>query len=184
MRFVNGLPCDNGSTDCQDSSRLAGLCAVFNYSQPIDITRYVVSSGKYCRHPSEYNYPFSRDQASCLFAGLYFKGFSYLVDAGYIPENGDIINPSVRGHFKRCAGKKENWFEKMFFYADIFYHCKVKWNDESNQILCMLMVAGPEYVRFYKKHNKQWRDSIISYWCGWRDERDLAAAMILKLSDI
>jgi len=52
MRWQYGYPCDLGSTDGQDSARLAGLMRVFNHpdANRFDIFDYI-GAYDYLRHP-------------------------------------------------------------------------------------------------------------------------------------
>ncbi len=56
--------------------------------------------------------------------------------------------------------------------------------DEPNQMLCMAMIAGDEYVKLWANHNPKWAQSIIEYWGGWRNELELAHLMIHKVQSI
>lgn len=157
------------------------------------------------RHPAEApsnNWRnFTRDQLICLAAGLYKHGHTGTVNklrmaainrfyraqnteadvVGSVkkfPNGADLLTPSVMGHLKRCSGLKANWFQDTWLKMDIIYHGKFAALDEPNQILCMCIVAGHGYVQMYKKYNPRWKDGIRLYWCGWRNEPDLAEWMI------
>ena len=184
-----GLPRDRGSTDNLDSSRMAGACVIFGLKKEIDLSIYVIPGG-YTRHPFEdpSKMLFSRDQASVLFAGLYCQGKSHLVDTNYQPPNGDFISTSVRGHFKRCAGLKANWFQDLWLWLDVLYSCFIDPLAEPNQLICMLIIhPNKAYLRSWCKWNKQWQKSIKNYWCenegSWRGEPELADIMIKKIEE-
>lgn len=176
-----GLPRDNGSTDWQDSARLAGVLALFQYpvEKEIDLTLYITED-KYVRHPKEYRYDFSRDQAVCLMAGLWIDGLPYLVDRNSITGK-DFLSPSVRGHIRRCQNREANWFQNLWLKLDIYWNAFCDPLSEPNQLICMLVVAGPKYVKLWTKLNPMWRVAITTYWCGWRDEPDLAMHMIKRI---
>lgn len=188
-----GLPRDSGATDLQDSARLAGLAVVFNFdlakNRNIPIEKYVVTiptlaSTHYVRHPLEHKYDFSRDQAICLMAGLHRVSLYRLVDKKYI-DGKDIFSPSHRGHIKRCQGRKPNLLEEHWLWLDVLWSCFYQPMGEPNQLLCMLMIADPKYLKFWLKYNKHWRAAIKEYWCEaageWRGERELAEHMISVL---
>lgn len=184
-----GLPRDHGSTDNLDSARMAGACVIFGLNKEIDLSVYVIPGG-YTRHPlaDPSKMLFSRDQASVLFAGLYFQGKSHLVEANYQPPNGDIIMPSVRGHFKRCAGLKASWFQDLWLWLDVLWSCFIDPLAESNQLICMLKVhPSKAYLKFWCKWNKKWRNSILNYWSenegAWRGEPELADLMIKTIEE-
>ncbi len=184
MKIDNlGLPKDNGASDLQDSSRLAGVMALFCHPIKVPIQLYVISKGKYVRHPREYIYTFSRDQTICLFAGLTVSGFSPLIDPDYKTE-GDLVDPGTRGHIRRCAGLQATWFQNTWLKAALLFHAIFTPLDEPNQMLCMAMIAGDEYVKLWANHNPKWAQSIIEYWGGWRNELELAHLMIHKVQSI
>jgi len=174
-----GLPQIEGSSDLQDSAMFAGMLTLFGVAD-IPVEKYV-DNGVYVRHPKEIKYDFSRDQAICLIAGLWKKGLFSLVNKDFVTGK-DIFSPSVQGHFLRCQGKQASWYHNMWLRADILFHAKCKPLSESNQLICMMMVAGPEYVRLWKRMNKDWNKSISYYWCGWRDESDLSNNIIATIS--
>lgn len=187
MRWQDGYPCDSGSTNGQDSARLSGLMKVFKHpdTNRFDIFDYV-GAYDYLRHPKEKNATaFSRDQASCLFSGLYFSGLEWLVGHNYQPKN-DIIMPSVRGHFKRCAGLKANWFQDLWLWLDVLYSCFIDPLAEPNQLLCMIYIHPDiKYLYFWTKHNKKWKESLRNYWYmndgSWRQEKELCEHIISKI---
>lgn len=174
-----GLPKDSGASDYQDSARLAGIMATFGHSQAPDLSKYIVS-GKYRRHPVEYKYSMSRDQTVCLFSGLKAQGKVNLVDPAYNTE-GDLVSPSVRNHFKRCANFATSRFGDMWLKADVLWSAFVKPMGEPNQLLCVLWNADVKYLKLWTKLNKKWKAAIEDYWCGWRGEPELAALMISKI---
>lgn len=179
-----GLPKDTGATDLQDSSRLAAIMVIFKYPIQPNLSLYIdTTNNRYVRHPNEYVYDFSRDQAICLLAGLYFQNKSNLVNRAFI--NGrDIFSPSHTGHIKRCQNKKSNLLEDMWLWVDVAYSCFVKPMSEPNQLLSMLMVADKKYLKFWLKYNKKWKEAIREYWSGWRGEPQLAEHMITYLEGV
>lgn len=180
------FPRDNGATDWNDSARLAGIMCLFQDEQAtkIPLKEYViVTSKKYVRHPIDDDYDFSRDQAVCLVAGLYKKGLYDLVQESYV--NGkDIFSPSVHGHFRRCSGGKANWFQNQWLKLDIMWNAKFQPLSEPNQLICMIYVAGPEYIKLWTTHNKKWKESIRNYWSNWRNEPGIAELIIQELAYI
>ena len=192
-----GLPRDNGATDLQDSARLAGILVTFDWPAIIPIGSYVcvtvksestnssVSSKslKYMRHPKEEKYDFSRDQAICLMAGLAKKGMSFFVNKEYITGK-DIFSPSQMGHITICKGEKSKWYQNLWLWLDVVYSCVFTPKSEPNQLLCMMMThPNKRYLKFWLKFNRHWKTAITAYWCGWRNELELAAHMIKKLSE-
>jgi len=182
-----GLPLEN-ATDKQDSCRLAGVMRTFKHPMAFDISKYVISYGQYCRHPKEFIYKQSRDQTVPLFAGLFVDGLNHLVDSNYSPPSGDWISPSVRGHFKRCAGLKANWFQDLWLWLDVLWSCFIDPMAESNQLICLMKVhPNKAYLKFWCKWNKKWKNSIKNYWCenegAWRGEPELAEIMIKTIEE-
>ncbi len=181
MIFDNlGLPKVTGASDLQDSAMFAGMLVTFEWPQKIPLQLYVVSRGKYVRHPREYQYTFSRDQTIPLFAGLKTQGLNGLVDPDYKTE-GDFVDPGVRGHILRCANRTANRFQDWFLWTSILWHVHVNSEHESNQILCMLWIhPDDKYLRYFcSKYD--WQKSIVDYYCKWRKEPEFAVHMIDKI---
>ena len=181
-----GLPRDTGATDLQDSARLAGVMTVFGWPQKVELNKYVVGTSKmvYMRHPSEYKYDFSRDQAICLMAGLFVQDAKILVSKNFIKGN-DWFSPSHNGHVRICQGLKPRWYQNLWLWFDVCYNIWVTPMSEPNQLLCMLMVhPNKKYLKFWLKRHGSWRETISNYWCGWRKEYELALHMIGVLEKV
>lgn len=185
-------PADRGAVDFQDSARLAGLMWVFDHHEKtkVDITKYYledpIRGWTYVRHPIEGNkYPFSRDQMSCLFGGLKAANKELFVDPNYRPDNRDLISLSVLDHISICAGGKPSVLGQFNLWIDVLWSCFVDPMAEPNQLLCMLMVhPNKNYIKFWRRWNSKWRQSIITYWCNWRDEVELAYLMIDRIEKL
>lgn len=195
------LPIEDNASDKQDSARLAGIMVAFNYpnSDKIDLKLYCkklesfngnfilssipefIKTIQYLRHPNEYIYDFSRDQLICLMAGL-SKNYKPLVSNFYA--NGkDFLSPTVKGHEARCKGLKASWLQDLWLKADMFIHAKFTPLAESNQLFCMLKIAGPEWIRSYCKMNPKWREGLRKYWIDTRakPEKELCEHMIKEI---
>jgi len=172
MKFDSlGLPSDNGAFDRQDSVRLAGLMALFEYPKAPYMRKYFVPAGtsiprylppqptdtelvrdpitpnqyitkdSYVRHPLEYIYDLSRDQYIDLIAGLWAQGMFDLVDQEYVTGI-DIMSPAVKGHEARCKGRKATWLQAKWLWFDVWFHAKISIVEEPNQLLAMMIVAA------------------------------------------
>lgn len=178
-----GLPRDNGASDLQDSSRLAGIMTTFGMQPWIPLEKYIVErDGKktYTRHPAQFVYDFSRDQALCLMAGFYFHGQYKLVDRELITGK-DWMSPSNWGHINRCQNKKAWFFQDWWLWIDVWYAAKYDKLGEPNQLLSMLMVADKKFLKYWLKKNELWKMAITGYWNGWRFEPKVSEAMIKLL---
>lgn len=184
-----GLPKDVGATDFLDSARLAGMLSIVDPNNTIDLSLYT-NGVTYVRHPNvNPNDPkMSRDQIVPLFAGMFFKNQSIMVDPNYNPPNGDWISPSVRGHFKRCAGLQSKWYEDLWLVFDIIWSAKVDPMAEPNQLIAMMFVAGENYLKLWTHMNTKWFISILNYWCSgdgsWRQEPELANRLFVKIESL
>lgn len=181
MKFDNlGLPQIQGADDLQDSAMFAGMLVTFNWPQEIPLRLYVVSKGKYVRHPREPKYTFSRDQTIPLFSGLKTQKMSALVDPDYNTE-GDFVDPSVRGHFKRCANVRPSNFEDWFMWGSVLWHIHLNKDHESNQLFCMLWMHRDQKYLKYFCDNYDWKKSIRDYYAGWRNEPEFGEHMIKQI---
>ena len=149
---------------------------------------------------------FTRDQLMCLAAGLYKADKKYSTDLLYhaarkrwyraqniesdvpgtlkkFPNGADLLTPSHMGHLRRGSGVDATELQDLWLKADIIAHNMLTPLAESNQLICMVVMAGPEFVRLFKQ-NKQWKEAIRLYWCGWRNEPELAEKIINYLESI
>lgn len=162
------------------------------------------------RHPFEVpsnNYKnFTRDQLVCLAAGLWKGGGRYVphlyenaVKSGNraqntekdvvgstkkFPDGADWLSPSVMNHLRLCSGLKPTVLGTAWLIMDIVYHSLFTPLREPNQLICMCVVAGPKYVKLFKKLNSKWKQGITDYWSGWRGEPLFAQIMIDRLTKI
>lgn len=197
-----GFPRDTGATDFLDSARLAGIMTLFGFGNEIKLLEYlkyaelVAANGKAwsfelrpTRHPDYNNFKdFSRDQLIPLIAGIFKSGFAYTNDMTFshmsVCPNGDLLSPSQSNHIRRCCCLKPTAYGNFWLKLDILWNAYVDPMAEPNQLICMLMIAGPEYVRLWMRKNKKWEAAIREYWSGWRGENALAEFMISKLNTI
>lgn len=146
----------------------------------------------------------TRDQLLCYVSGLYQYGCRFQVrllltalrERGYraqntekdipgstkrFPDGADFLDPSHIGYMKICAGLKANFFERLWMLARIKISSKFSPLKEPNNIIVMSIVYG--YADILKKSNPQIYDAIREYWCGWRQEPELAEMLIKKLEE-
>lgn len=163
------------------------------------------------RHPNEFpsNNPknFTRDQLMCLTAGMKAQNtpagvFESLHDAavkrGYraqnteadipgsvkkFPNGADILFPSNMNHLRIAAGLPSTFLGRLWLKFDIIVNGLFTPMEEQNQLICMVAVAGKDYVKMYKKWNPKYREATRAYWCGWRQEPELAEEMIRQLEN-
>ena len=184
MRLENGFVKIEGSSDLEDSSMAAGMCVLFDYPIEVDLRKYIKPNGMYQRCNNS-KYLFSRDQTICLVAGLskvklglHSKSNLWRVDGK------DWFSPANKGHIRRCDGLKASWFQDLWLKAEIMFHAKFTPLDEPNQLICMMLIAKIKYLKLWVRHNKKWRESIRTYWEGWRNEPYLSHLMIEKIEQL
>lgn len=197
MILYKGFPRAQGVTDFCDSAVMAGLMSVFQwpeftmpdyfdqYGNPLRSGASDIP-GDQCFDPMT----FSRDQLTCLIAGYHAanrmdqtkKIYNKLVENNWLCPNNDLLSPSNRGHVNFCVGEKVSWIQDKWLYLDILFSSLVQPMAENNQLLCMLMIRDPKWIKLYTKLNKHWRENILEYWCeaagAWRNEPKLAGHMI------
>ncbi len=178
-----GFPRDTGATDFKDSARLAGMMAIVGDPRTPNLAKYFWD-GLPVRHPMYSTSDFSRDQLLCLVAGIKMQGLWHSNIHLYKPTNGDWISPSHKDHLRRCARLPDTWLGRQWLKLDILFHAKVTPLAEPNQLIAMLIIAGPEWVKRWTDANQYWRTSIANYWCTWRGEGGLADDLITKIEAI
>lgn len=115
-----GLPRDNGATDKQDSARLAGILATFDWPQKANNIYLYLKEKTYVRHPEERVYDFSRDQAIPLMAGLNALGYHDKIKAFFRERAKDFffcqnIERDVPGSRKSLFSSKPDYADPLFF---------------------------------------------------------------------
>lgn len=191
MKLIDGYVKINNTTDFEDSSMATGLCALFGYFKDelnffdgkyIDFWKFIRPDGYYQRCPNS-KYDFSRDQTLVLWAGMKANGQYYLVDKWRVTGK-DLFSPANYGHLRRCQNKKSYWFQDQWLKAEIIYHAKVTPLEEPNQLICMMMIAGDEYLKLWTSLNHQWQNSINKYFRdSFRNEPEFAAHMIKVINE-
>lgn len=196
MIFYKGFPRDQGSTDFMDSARLAGIMSVFkwpnfiiqDYSKHENPVRCPESDipGDECSDPRN----MSRDQIVPLMAGYYFQQkverarsvLNLIRWNRWRCPNGDFLSPSQRDHLKRCGMESDTKLGRAWLRADIMFNAYITPLAEPNQLIAMMMTAGPEHLKLWVKHNSKWRQAIRDYWSegagAWRGEPELTKLMI------
>lgn len=193
--IVNGIPRDTGATDLEDSARLAGMLAVADM-RPLPLPgMYLNKQGELARHKDS-ELSFTRDQLIPL--AYYHASIPNYVDmqAYYqmeyklikacnsftAPNGKDFLAPHHKAYLKKSVYQSEfepSSLAKACLIAEIYWHAFYQRGlSEPNQLICMLLTFGDEYVRMWKSVNKNWEESINMYWCGWRNEPELAKKLI------
>lgn len=183
--FKMSEPIDGG-----DTASRTGIMALCGSKIDQELMTSFIHEDGLVRHPfqKKWNDPreTSRDQLVCYAAGLsevsrYFCGLLQNYYKFFI--NKDILMPDVRSHLRRCAGMKPTMLGNLFLLLGILWSTKIRPNEEQNQIICMVIVAGPFYRDLYMRWHLTWRENVREYWCGWRDQPEIAEALIKKMEN-
>lgn len=152
------------------------------------------------RHPTHGDDPrtFSRDQTICLAAGLkaqskltelrdlYLaakaagnRAQNYMEWDGTIKKLGaDYIPPHVMGAMAVACNEQVGLtlWQLFWLLGQMIFNSLIakKEQPEPNQMFATCFLAGRPFIKLYKIIHRQWRGSIVDYWCGWRNEPELA----------
>ncbi len=192
MRFDEyGYPCIQGSSDSEDSSHLAGILVITQYTKSIDTRAYVSDiqehwlapieirpTSKYIRcKNSKYN--FSRDQAWLLMVALLKQGHKEFVKTNLI-DGKDFIPPSLKGVETIAKRGKPYFWQYLWAKLEVWIHAKLQPLEEPFQTIAACEAYG--LYKFWTDNNKLWRWSIRRYLCeldgAWRNEPELADHVI------
>jgi hypothetical protein len=103
----------------------------------------------------------------------------------YVPA--DILTPSHVGHLIRVVKCYPLYpfllVSYLWLLFDIYWSTKVKPTVESNQIVAMCSVAGKWALRLYVKMHPDFKTPLYNYWGGWRDQGEIANAIIDYIED-
>ena len=72
----------------------------------------------------------------------------------------------------------------LFVLLELLVNVYVTPDRESNQTIALLAISGPAFLKLYTKLHKDWRKPIIEYWSGWRDQKEIANALIYYITQI
>lgn len=189
--WIGNMPKDNGASDLEDSARLAGILVAAGQPPFPPAERYLSEHGNLVRWKFS-TLPFTRDQLIPLayfysrdrVANSVLEGKLTEAASRFTAPNGkDFLAPHHRSHLQACLGGSWSLIGKTCLVAEIYWHTYHEGGvSEPNQLICMLLTAGPKYVRMWKKANPLWMTSIRAYWCGWRNEPELAERLINALT--
>ncbi len=198
--------CDGG-----DSANRTGLMALCGSAADQNVVYLFEQVGLGMRHPTQEPWNntgnFTRDQLTCLVAGLAKSGH---VDAcnrllksheerGWRcqnvdkdvpgskkkwPDGPDWLAPDLRLHLRLCAGVSSKYYFVGWaaLAASLIYNTKIKPEGEQLQFICQVVIAGPTWLKRYKQMHPDYRKSITDYFCGWRDQPEIATELINLLS--
>lgn len=101
------------------------------------------------------------------------------------PDGADFLLPHHIYFLSICGGINPgiilSLVGQIFMFIDILFNAVFFSKRESNQLIAMILILGPFWVRLYKKLTPNWRLAIENYWSGWRGEKELAKMIIDKL---
>ncbi len=193
MRFDEhfNLPRVEGADDFADSSHLCGILWFIDHPQKPDPTQYVIKSGrapafKYVRHPDEFRYDMSRDNALLLMYALYKAGRVDLIDLNFI-DGKDLYSPAVHGMVRIMKGKKPWPWQTWWFRKELETNWDLQRLEEPFQIMVMCDVYGKQWLSDWKQNNSLWHWAIKRYLSeldgAWRKEPQLAMDSVNTVLD-
>lgn len=101
------------------------------------------------------------------------------------PDGADFLLPQHILALTICADIKPSRclsiFGRIFLFLDILFNALFTPRREPNQLIAILIVLGPFWVKLYKLVVRKWRLALTDYWSGWRNEKVLAQMLIKKL---
>ncbi len=99
--------------------------------------------------------------------------------------NKDYLDPSVRFYLYKIAGVKAPLWIRLVGYplllASLLWNCFVKPNEELNQFTCICIVMGKFWARSLLKLHPSLEANMAAYWGGWRDQPEIANALLTAL---
>lgn len=196
---------DPSYMDGGDSASRTGIMALCG-SEIDQSVLELFFKGDFClpvRHPYQKQFQdfslISRDQLMCLAAGCFddykvsfartkLQRFLTVWTPPFL--NKDIIMPQHLYHLHCCAYVDRfkdiktillGWLSAIFLLADILWNTKINPVSEQNQLICMLIVRGPWWVRLYLKYHPDPQGVLMAYWDSWRDQPEIGEALWAKL---
>lgn len=184
--------------DGGDSASRTGIMAMCGSVEDMELLGEFVPfyEGKLVRHPRQSGWndhrKTSRDQLICWAAGVNQMGNfipAYLLGSlhNYAESwfiNKDVLPPHVRYALYKITGFKAPWWIRMvaepMMDAAIWYSCKIRPDEEQNQIICLASIYGDEWVNKVWKTHPYLGENLRKYWCGkpWRDQAEIYLKMV------
>lgn len=101
--------------------------------------------------------------------------------------NKDFLDPSVRLYLYKCAGMRPPWYITLMgyplLYLSLIWNTNIKPNDEQNQFACICIRMGKFWARELWEFHPDIVENVDSYWRGWRQQSEIADALVKKLHD-
>ncbi len=156
---------------------------------------------------------FTRDQLIPFMAGCYFAGANNVAKRTFTetrkrwfraqntekdvvgstkqwPDGADLLSPS---DVLFLAVSSRASYPVLFltsiigipwFLLTLLWTTKIKPDDEQNQIICQCLTFGRLATKIYVKLHPNYKKSLFSYWAGWRDQREIAVAVAIKIETV
>ncbi len=195
---------NQNALDAGDSARTTGLLAMCGSVQDRTLISYFVNSqGFVRRHPYDAKWSdpalTSRDQVDCVIAGLYAissercfipgnfwevlcRKVFYAYAKRFFFVNSDVLLPDRLGSLV-LAGRIYWLFPVLplsyvFLIGSILWNCYLAPDSEQNQLISRCSVHGKAFVRLLDKLHPALEKNLRAYWGGWRDQIEVAEALI------
>ncbi len=68
-----------------------------------------------------------------------------------------------------------------WFILALLWATRIKPMDEQNQIICQCLTFGRLTTKLYTKLHPDYKAALLEYWGGWRDQIEIATALIDKI---
>ena len=177
-----------------DSCMKTSIAVIGGLTSALKLDAFVNSNYEVLRHPfiSPYNKTSetSRDQLIPLLAAARLSKRPYF--ASVISDNYKyrinkdlLISPSIQWFMRKCAGDDSySWLGDKMIRLDIWYASKRDPDHELNQLFCMCLVLGKQYVQLLCKSHPDWRKNIRDYWgteTKFRFQPEIGEAFIQRI---
>lgn len=156
---------------------------------------------------------FTRDQLICYMAGAKSTGatnitkriFKAVVKRGFraqnteydapgtlkkFPNGPDLLSPSDVLFLAHTANFNHLFLLLLsiagipWFLLTLLVATKINPDGEQNQIICQCLTFGRLTTKLYTKLHPNYKKVITDYWGGWRDQREIAVSMIIKVESV
>lgn len=202
---------DPSYQDGGDSAHRTGIMSLCGSLQDQYNLPMFNERGLVVRHPEQgvYDDPrsTSRDQLVPYMAGLYEAGMYKIAEGvalkcrnrGWYAQNvltlgltekpwymgPDVLMPDVQNHMLDCARMPvTKWGRRVgdaWLLASLVWSTKIKPWDEQNNIICMCIIRGKEWVHRYVSMHPDYIKATTDYWCSWRDQPEIASELLKRI---
>jgi len=182
---------DKSYLDGGDSCARTGIMSGSGSKE--NVVQFIISS-EVVRHPYQVKFNKPKDTSRDNVVQFFFsnendekfrKSAHKYAESWFI--NKDFLSPSVRLYFYKKADYGTPAHIFVLGYLDLFlstlWNGLIETESEKQQFTAICITMGPFWIKFFNKLHPNLEKNITEYYSGWRDQPEIAVALISKMKE-